>query len=1193
MKLYHQTFCLGLFLLTSFVNAQTASQTVLHQEIKLRPSILESQVQSPAEFFIQPVSDTIEGRYVRLVRFSKNLNTFRKKSLKSAGIIVEGYIPYQSYLLSIPVAFPKENLANFQATHIITLTSENKLSQPLSARIKGNQWNPEEPMALVVEYYSSVSIARIERELSLYGTSSPYGTQQNTRLLKTTFSQLAGLIQQPYIRHVELEPGIPVPDDTKGRSLHRSNAINTSYNGGLKYDGRGVSIALADDGHVGPHIDFKGRLTSFTQSNSGTHGDMTTGICIGAANIDPRYKGMATGSSLFLFDIGSYPQINNAVANLANLKTVITSTSYSEGCNQYTSNSADGDNKLKNNKPLMFVFSAGNNGTADCFYGAGAGWGNITGGYKNGKNTIATGNIDANGVIDPSSSRGPAPDGRIKPDICANGLGQMSTDENYTYSVGGGTSAACPGLAGVTAQLYHAWREIKQESNPEGALIKGILLNTADDLGKTGPDFVYGWGRVNARRALETIQKSQYFVDSLEDGDTTNFTLNIPEGTKQMKVMLYWADPAGLTNSTINLVNNLDLQVRKPDGTILLPWKLDSRPIATALNSAAGFGKDSLNNMEQVSLSNPEAGIYQLKISGSSVPDGPQRYYVIYQLEDSTITLTYPIGGEDFAPGQGEVIRWDAPTSTTPFRVEFSADSGQNWTTISNPVATARQASWTVPSSFITGKGLIRLSRGAQSVVSHKPFSSINPPGNLRVIKACQDSVTLAWNTVPGASLYQVYFLGEKYMDSVAVTTGTQITLPYDFSQTLWYSVGAIFPNGNKGRRALAKQKTPGVLNCVLANDIQLARTISPKTGLIYNCQTFSSYPVSVRLRNKGTSAASSINVTYRLNAQTPVTESVPGSLAPGDSIDYQFATSLVLNPSTNYKLTVVANMATDPFVNNDSSIVSFNTSALFNGTLTQTFQTLTFPPASWTLTNPAYTATWVRSQSVVGPTGFTTIAAKMDNYTTNQAGSKDYLLSPLVDLTSMASAVLTFDRAYAPRLNRADSLIIQVSTDCGNSFVSSGYAKGFAQLATVPAQTTLFAPAADSDWKSDTINLSSFAGNNILLRFVSVSRFGNALFIDNVRLNSSTVSVLGLEESREFRLYPNPAETSVQLLFPHQIGGKAIARIFAQDGRLVQTQQLSGEPEQALDIQQLSPGIYQILIQTGSERFQARFQRQ
>lgn len=63
-------------------------------------------------------------------------------------------------------------------------------------------------------------------------------------------------------------------------------------------------------------------------------------------------------------------------------------------------------------------------------------WGNITGGYKQGKNVMAVANLDALEIIDNTSSHGPAEDGRIKPDISANGKDQMSTDENNTYQVG-------------------------------------------------------------------------------------------------------------------------------------------------------------------------------------------------------------------------------------------------------------------------------------------------------------------------------------------------------------------------------------------------------------------------------------------------------------------------------------------------------------------------------------------------------------------------------------------------------------------------------------------------------------------------------------------------------------------------------------------------------------------------------------
>lgn len=118
----------------------------------------------------------------------------------------------------------------------------------------------------------------------------------------------------------------------------------------------------------------------------------------------------------------------------------------------------------------------------------GGSWGNITGGYKQGKNVIAVANLDAMEVIDPSSSIGPASDGRIKPDIASNGRDQMSTDEGNTYQVGGGTSAACPGIAGITTQLIQAYKELYTDTVAPTALIKACLLNSAEDIGN--PDLI-------------------------------------------------------------------------------------------------------------------------------------------------------------------------------------------------------------------------------------------------------------------------------------------------------------------------------------------------------------------------------------------------------------------------------------------------------------------------------------------------------------------------------------------------------------------------------------------------------------------------------------------------------------------------------------------------------------------------------
>ena len=84
------------------------------------------------------------------------------------------------------------------------------------------------------------------------------------------------------------------------------------------------------------------------------------------------------------------------------------------------------DKDVRDNPALMHVFSAGNSNGSNCGYGAGSQWGNVTGGHKQGKNVVATANITYLDAIAPSSSRGPAADGRIKPDLAAVGTNVYS-----------------------------------------------------------------------------------------------------------------------------------------------------------------------------------------------------------------------------------------------------------------------------------------------------------------------------------------------------------------------------------------------------------------------------------------------------------------------------------------------------------------------------------------------------------------------------------------------------------------------------------------------------------------------------------------------------------------------------------------------------------------------------------------------
>ena len=193
-----------------------------------------------------------------------------------------------------------------------------------------------------------------------------------------------------------------------------------------------------------------------------------SGTLIGAGNLNPNNMGMARGSELFVVNyVGSFLDSNTTM--LINDGSIqITNSSYGDGCNDgYNSRARTVDSQINTEPTLLHVFSTGNSGTSNCGYGAGSGWGNITGGHKQGKNVIAVASTDFSGDLSGFSSRGPATDGRIKPDIAAHGEDVTQTTPNNNYTTSSGTSFSAPGLAGVSAQLYQVYMEANGGTLPQ------------------------------------------------------------------------------------------------------------------------------------------------------------------------------------------------------------------------------------------------------------------------------------------------------------------------------------------------------------------------------------------------------------------------------------------------------------------------------------------------------------------------------------------------------------------------------------------------------------------------------------------------------------------------------------------------------------------------------------------------------
>jgi hypothetical protein len=1077
-----------------------------------------------------------DNGYFGWVQFYETPNQTVQDRFRNANLQLLEYIPHRTYLFFFPENTSIDFLRDNGVRGIIPLEADFKISKELNYP-PFESWAMDGDNYLVtLQFYKNVSSQYVIDELAKLQISVKQ-EYKNTDLIDLSIPEncLEELANLPFVKWIELIVAPDVKDDTRGRSLHRANSLDPQTNVGNNYTGVGVGVLVRDDGIVGPHIDFQGRLDNTFASGTGqTHGDGVAGIMAGAGNLNPDMRGMAAGADVYVsnyaanfLDVATQTYINNDIVQ-------ITNSSYSNGCNTgYTTTARTVDLQSNTLPSLMHVFSGGNSNNNNCGYGAGPLWGNITGGHKQGKNVIATANVFFDGSLVNSSSRGPAHDGRIKPDITANGQGQNSTGENNQYLVFGGTSGAAPGIAGVSAQLYELYAELNGGDHPPAALIKATLLNTANDYGNVGPDYKFGWGIVNGNRAGKLIEDGRYLSDEISQGNTNTHTINVPAGTSQVRFMVYWNDPAAAAGASPALVNDLDLVVKDPSNNSNLPWVLDPTPNAVNLDAPATNGIDRLNNMEQVLLNNPDGGNYEIEITGFNVPFGPQEYFVVYEIITDQLVVTYPNGGESFFPNGNEAIHWDATNTTEDFLLEYTTDNGGSWTAITTVNSDLRIYSWTTPSD-ITGEARIRITSGVYQDESDGNFSIANFPGGLiQVTQVCPETASFGWNAVPGAESYDFYILGEKYMEVVGTSTTSSITIPISNpDDEIWFA--AVAKNATLGwesRRSNALFYPGGLLNCALTNDLALVSINNDPGDFNYVCDD-SPVVISATIANTGIDSQTNFTMRYQIDSQAAIEETFTATINPGQQITYEFDTPVSLTMPGEYTLTVEVILAGDQnLTNNDGELDFFATIEATSIDFFEDFETNGFPPNGWQIINPDNATTWVERVQILGSDGSFSTTSYINNFTYNAPGEEDIFQTEIFNLTNATSALISFDLAKAQfSANFSDGLRVEISTDCGDTF-STIYEKDGLDLSTMPGYiTSNWTPSAPGNWRNEEIDLSDYLGNLVLFRFINVNGYGNSTYIDNINIEG-VLSVSSIERNT-FVIYPNPALNEVFIRF-------------------------------------------------------------
>ncbi len=1108
-----------------------------------------------------------------ILSFSSLPTNEEKEKMEEKGISFFGYLPKNSFYatLSVDVDF---SLPVFNSIKkVVAIAPEFKLSKQLAEGIyPAHAILENDKIDLICNYFPQFDVSQIEYQVIDHQSN----LQQIT--LRVDINKLNNLYAIDGFYFFEPIPGISIPENKVERTSHRSNFLRSDLNNGLFYRGEGVTIMMQDDGFIGPHIDFTGRIDqsncSFCSTDlSDNHGDHVAGTIMGAGNLDPDARGMADGVHLLVYNSSNLNY--NIIPTLYNNDSmVITSKSYGDGCNNgYTNLARQLDQQVRQMPSLSHVFSAGNSGTLDCGYGAGPGWGNITGGHKSGKNVYAVGNLSKYDIINNSSSRGPSEDGRIKPDICAVGTNVSSTLPNNNYGTKTGTSMACPGVAGTLAQLYEAYRN-DFGTNPHSALIKASVLNGAEDLGNTGPDYTYGWGRINAKRSYEIIHNNQFFYDSISQGQIKNHSINLPVGVKELKVMVYWNDYEATTSSATALVNDVDMKIIDPTSSVFLPWLLDPTPNATILNTPAINGFDHLNNMEQVVINNPQAGIFTINLNGFSIPQGPQSYYLVYSMILDEITITYPNGGESFEPSTSEVIRWDAEKGVGNFDLSYSLDAGSTW----NPIGTANSNqlyyNWSVP-SVISGKAMIRVTQGALSDISDTVFSIIDVPNNLDFAWACPDSAKLSWDAVTGATSYEISMLGNKYMDSIGTSTTNSFTILQPSSDTNWYSVRALGPDNAISERHIAIQKSGNEFACLWSPPVPLFTLDCYDAGENY----------CVTMVNQSVNADASSTYNWYFPGGTPSTSNAinPTVCYPsaGDydvslAVDNGFASDSVYH--TDY--IHISTTKTLPYFEGFESYANF------------------LALDEWSTESPGNNVAWQISTQ----TGLNSNqSAKLNNF--SQVGTMvDELISGPVDLSTLSSTTnmtLSFRYSYRKKISTNDEwLRVYIRENCASDWTLRKTIHG-SQLSSI-VYSSSWVPNSESDWT--TVHMTnvtnSYFTNDFRFKFNFESDNGNNIYLDNINLYegdpSDNLVIANVEENslNELEIFPNPVENELTISYSvpnNQTTKFSLLDINGKELKTIVVNSNVGKNIVYMDFSSLSAGVYILVIEQGEQKIRKR----
>ncbi len=913
------------FLFFSLVEyAQTPLPVLRFRQGIVVPQNAELENIDPASGTFQ--SFAFESTLHIFLQFKGTPSVQQKKELLQRGIELLEYIPDKTYLVKITGKISKEELLQLQVINIVPILAPNKIDPVLVLNQNDKSIASEKNMELLVTGFPGMENEKMIHEFAKLGIKSEVykkGRDAAVKLVAES-NRIQELAGAPFVYYIEELPPEEIPLNNASGVSHGTTILQNSLPGiGRNLSGKGVVIGMGDNGGAGHHIDHYYKTIESWPSGV-YHSSHVAGIMAGAGLIDPRMKGRAPEASLVVELFSDIflktPQYYSQFGMLLTNNSYGSSASACRTFGGYNSNSQYIDQQLLDYPAIMHVFATGNEVTRICPPFP-AGFQTVFGGAQSAKNTITVGGSNKDPLTN-FYSKGPTLDGRIKPEITAIGRNVFSTVPFNVYGSNFGTSMACPQVTGSLALLIERYRQLNNGSNPPGALLKNIICNASIDIGNTGPDFANGYGSLDALSAVEMLEKKNYYSSSIEHGQQQNNSFTIGANTSEVKVMLYWPDkPASLFASS-TLVNDLDLVITSPDGTIYRPLILNADP-GSVLNTAIA-GEDHSNNMEQVIIRNPIPGLYTVTVKGFLIPFGPQPYFVSYNILDKGLKLLSPLKKDSWKGGETQVIKWIEPgENPITYQVDFSTDGGLNWQTIGTTSGNTKQLNIQVP-SINSINGQVRITNRSSGESTLADSLLLLPELNFKLESTCHGIINVNWADVPEIDSFAVLIVNGGKMNLLGATSDTFFNIRnLSADSVYWISISPI-KNGLRGERAIAKSLQPVGTGCTLTEldgDIEIMSLVSPLSGRKNtSTERTKTEKITIQLLNRdNNSSIEPIIIKTFLNNTFWSQDTATTAISPYGSLLYTIQKPIDLSLPGNYSIRVSAQKAGDPNIYNNS----------------------------------------------------------------------------------------------------------------------------------------------------------------------------------------------------------------------------------------------------------------------------------